>query len=135
MEGTLHNWIYIIYIYVLILLKLFYIGSLLVIRVDKKSNDSLVKLNKLSKNIVMIMLALLMLYLFHPKRTGGVLVEGETKLLLFIFGIFTLIDLPWTYLYKELKIKSKTSITQKQFSLAMSVLFTAVVSLVVMYMS
>ncbi len=135
MEGTLHNWMYIIYIYLLILLKIFYIVSLVLIRVEKSPNKNIVKLNKESKNLVLIMLALLMLYLFHPKRTSGVFVQGETKILLFIFGIFSLIDLQWTYAYKQFKLKSKTSITQKQFSLGMGVLFTSIVSLVVMYIS
>ena len=75
----LQSLIYIIYVYVLIVVKVYYIVSLIIIRIMKSTNSILVESNTISKNVVLGMLAALMIYLFHPIRRGYVLIQGETK--------------------------------------------------------
>ena len=65
MEQNLGFWCYIIYIYVLIAIKLFYVVSLVIIKVDKSVPKQLEELNAISKNMFMGMLAVLMIYLLQ----------------------------------------------------------------------
>ena len=77
------------YLYVLFFVKLMVLYLFLKKRVDptpesEKRFDSVDKL-------FMILLAILILYLFHPYTTNPVCVDRETKIFLFIFGIMTLL--------------------------------------------
>ena len=116
MEQNLGFWCYIIYIYVLIAIKLFYLVSLVIIKVDKTAPKQLEELNDISKNMFMGMLAVLMIYLFHPRNNiERVIIQGETKLLLFLFGIISLLELPWDYVYNKVIGKTDIGLTSNQF--------------------
>ena len=129
MEQNLGFWFYIIYIYVLIAIKLFYVVSLVIIKVDKSAPKQLEELNDISRNMFMGMLAVLMIYLFHPRNNiEMVIIQGETKLLLFLFGVFSLLELPWDYLYNKVVGKNDIGLTQKQFSIALGGIITAIVT-------
>ncbi len=129
----LHSWIYIIYVYVLIVIKVYYIVTLIIIRIQKSSNSILVESNTISKNIVMGMLAILMIYLFHPIRRGNVVVQGETKVLMFLFGILGLLDIPWDVPFQALQLNTTMSLTQQQLSFILGAIVTVIVSIVVVF--
>lgn len=129
----LQSLIYIIYVYVLIVVKVYYIVTLMIIRIMKSTNSILVESNTISKNVVLGMLAALMIYLFHPIRRGYVLIQGETKVLMFLFGILGLLDLPWDIPFQKLQLNTKLSLTQQQFSLLLGSIITAILSLIVVF--
>ena len=129
----LHSWIYIIYVYVLIVIKVYYIVTLIIIRIQKSSNSILVESNTISKNIVMGMLAILMIYLFHPIRRGNVVVQGETKALMFLFGILGFLDIPWDVPFQVLQLNTTMSLTQQQLSFILGAIVTVIVSIVVVF--
>ncbi len=129
----LHSWFYIIFVYVLIVIKVYYMVTLIIIRVQNSTNSILVESNVISKNIVMGMLAILMIYLFHPIRRGIVVVQGETKALMFLFGILGLLDIPWDKPFQALQLNTTMSLTQQQFSFILGAIITVVVSVVVVF--
>ena len=129
----MHSRLYSIYVYVLIIIKLYYIITLIVIRVQKSTNTTLIETNTISKNIVMGMLASLMIYLFHPIRRGVVVVQGETKALMFLFGILGLLDIPWDVPFHRLLSKGNMPLSQQQFSLLLGIIITALLSIVVQF--
>jgi hypothetical protein len=129
MDQNLGFWLYIIYIYVLIVIKLCYVVSLVIIKVDKSASKQLEELNDISKNMFMGMLAVLMIYLFHPRTNiKMVIIQGETKLLLFMFGILSLLELPWDYVYNKVVGKTDIGLTSNQFSIALGGIITAIVT-------
>jgi uncharacterized protein YhhL (DUF1145 family) len=77
------------YLYVLFFVKLLVLYLFLKKRVDPtpESEKRFASVDKL----FMILLAILILYLFHPYTKNPVCVDRETKLFLFVFGIMTLI--------------------------------------------
>jgi uncharacterized protein YhhL (DUF1145 family) len=77
------------YLYVLFFVKLLVLYLFLKKRVDP-SPESEKKFASVDK-LFMILLAILILYLFHPYTKNPVCIDKETKLFLFIFGIMTLI--------------------------------------------
>ena len=119
------------YVYTLIILKLFFIVTLLLLKFQNDPSDTLVIYNDISKNIVMGMLAILMIYLFHPKTYSPVQIGGETKLLMFLFGILALLDIPWFYPFNML---DGIGISQKTFSNIMTILITIIVTIIVIFL-
>jgi hypothetical protein len=79
------------------------------------------------------MLAVLMICLFHPIRRGYVVVQGETKTLLFLFGILGLLDLHWDIPFKVLVSNTNIGLTQQQFSLLIGAILTALISVVLLF--
>jgi hypothetical protein len=53
--------------------------------------------------IFIILMALLLIYLFNLKRKGSVVIDGETKILLYLFGIVLLITAKWEDFFKQAK--------------------------------
>lgn len=43
--------------------------------------------------IVLLCLGILLIWLFHPRNKGPVLIEGETKTMLFLLGIILIISI------------------------------------------
>ena len=129
MNEKVGFWIYIIYIYVLIAIKLFFLVTLIIIKLNKNASDKIVTLNAISKNMFVGMLAILMVYLFHPRNNvEQVIVHGETKLLLFLFGVISLLELPWNYVYDKFIGKTNIGLTSNEFSLILGSIITAIVT-------
>ena len=129
MNENVGFWIYIIYIYVLIAIKLFFLVTLIIIKLNKNASDKIVTLNAISKNMFVGMLAILMVYLFHPRNNvERVIIHGETKLLLFLFGVISLLELPWNYVYDKFIGKTNIGLTSNQFSLILGSIITAIVT-------
>jgi hypothetical protein len=53
--------------------------------------------------IFVFLMALLLIYLFSPRANRTTMINGETKLLLFLFGFILLITAKWSVFFKESK--------------------------------
>jgi len=54
--------------------------------------------------IFIILMSCLLIYLFNPRSNRVVLIDNETKVLLFLFGIIVLITAKWNIFIKENQI-------------------------------
>ena len=144
-----------------IIIKLFYVVTLLLIRyrsnntettdttngdisgkntsvTNSDTNDSdtstLQTYNTVSKNLFMGMIAVLIIYLFNPNKPSPVFIEGETKLLLFLFGILSLLEIPWTIPFNKLIDSTHLGLTQHTFSIVATITITAVITTGIMFL-
>ena len=51
--------------------------------------------------VFLSLMSLMLIYLFYPRSTKPIIIDYETKLLLFIFGIITLIGAKWDIFIKQ----------------------------------
>lgn len=51
--------------------------------------------------IFFLLMAILLIYLFNPRMERNVIINGETKLLLYLFGIVLLITSNWDTFFHE----------------------------------
>ena len=61
--------------------------------------------------IFAFLMALLLLYLFNPMQGKSVMISGETKLLLYLFGFVLLITAKWNTFIEEAKWFKKIQAT------------------------
>lgn len=99
-----------LYIYLIILIKLIFI-ILSVTHVYLKANKK--EKSNLDKNIVFIkdriefifvlLMSILLIFLFNPRTSNSVVIAGEPKLLLYLFGFILLITADWkNFIYKSI---------------------------------
>jgi hypothetical protein len=53
--------------------------------------------------IFLLLMAFLLIYLFSPVKGRNVMIDGETKVLLYLFGIVLLITANWVDFFSEAK--------------------------------
>jgi hypothetical protein len=53
--------------------------------------------------IFLLLMAILLIYLFSPGKERNVIIDGETKVLLYLFGIVLLITAKWADFFREAK--------------------------------
>jgi hypothetical protein len=53
--------------------------------------------------IFVLLMAILLIYLFNPRNDKSVTIDGETKLLLYLFGFVILITADWSVFFSEAK--------------------------------
>ena len=53
--------------------------------------------------IFLLLMATLLIYLFSPGKERNVMIDGETKVLLYLFGIVLLITAKWADFFHEAK--------------------------------
>ena len=51
--------------------------------------------------LFIVLMSAMLIYLFYPRSTEKIVIDFETKLLLYIFGIILLISAKWTIFIKE----------------------------------
>jgi len=51
--------------------------------------------------VFVALMSILFIYLFNPRAGTSILIESETKLLLYLFGIFLLITAKWGEFFKK----------------------------------
>lgn len=51
--------------------------------------------------VFVALMSLMLLYLFYPRSTKPIIIDFETKLLLFVYGIIILIGAKWDIFIKE----------------------------------
>lgn len=72
----------------------------------KKNSSLATEINYWKKRvefIFKILMALLLIYLFSPKANRTIMINGETKVLLYLFGFVLLITSNWSEFFKESK--------------------------------
>lgn len=57
--------------------------------------------------IFIILMAILLIYVFNPRVDRSVLVDNETKILLYLFGFILLITAKWELFFKESPLVKK----------------------------
>jgi hypothetical protein len=57
--------------------------------------------------VFIFLMSLMLIYLFYPRSTKPIIIDFETKLLLFVFGIITLIGAKWDIFLKESPVFKK----------------------------
>jgi hypothetical protein len=82
---------YDIFLICLLLIKLIFVGGVIKnrIRPSEKTNQIV----DITHNLFSGLMACLLIYLFHPRTTNPTIIDKETKLFLFAFGVLTLVDL------------------------------------------
>jgi len=101
--------LYTIYVYFIILIKVLFIICALThifLKATNKNPDldkTVVYWKERFEFIFFILMAFLLIYLFNLKDPRPVVVEGETKLLLYLFGFILIITAKWSTFIKEAK--------------------------------
>ena len=57
--------------------------------------------------VFVFLMSLMLIYLFYPRSTKPIIIDFETKVLLFVFGIITLIGAKWDIFIKESPVFKK----------------------------
>jgi len=57
--------------------------------------------------VFIVLMSFMLMYLFYPRSTKPIIIDYETKLLLFIFGIIILIGAKWDIFIKESPVFKK----------------------------
>ena len=101
--------LYTFYISFIFLVKIIYfIFALLIIYFDYKKNNKLIEKFTFWKHhiefLFIALMSLLLIILFNPFFNGIKLIDQETKILLFAYGIIILINSQWGLFFKESKI-------------------------------
>ena len=61
--------------------------------------------------IFMILMAILLIYLFNPRTNRSIMIDYETKVLLYLFGIILLLTAKWDeYIYDSIIFKEMRDI-------------------------
>lgn len=53
--------------------------------------------------IFIVLMAILLIYLFNPRKDRGIFIDKETKILLYLFGFVLLITAKWSDFFHESK--------------------------------
>jgi len=57
--------------------------------------------------VFIALMSLMLMYLFYPRSTKEIVIDYETKLLLFVFGVIILIGAKWDIFIKESPVFKK----------------------------
>ena len=53
--------------------------------------------------VFILLMSILLIYLFNPRRDRAIMIDGETKILLYLFGFVLLITAKWGDFFHEAK--------------------------------
>ena len=101
---------YDLYIYLIFAIKLCFISvsiSHVYLKVKGKTDSDLDKKLVYYKErfefVFILLMSILLIYLFNPRIDRNVMINGETKLLLYLFGFVLLITANWETFFHESK--------------------------------
>ena len=57
--------------------------------------------------VFIFLMAFMLMYLFYPRSTKPIILDFESKVLLFVFGVITLIGAKWNIFFKESPLLKK----------------------------
>jgi len=99
-----------IYIYIIIFIKICFILSAIthgyLKRSGKENTDLDIKAVYWKEKLEFIfkaLMAVLLIYLFNPRFNREIIIDYETKVLLFLFGFILLITANWSTFFEEAK--------------------------------
>ena len=105
---------YTIYIYVIFLIKIIFIilaSTHLYLQFKNETNSELDKQvlfwRERTEFIFIALMAVLLIYLFNPRKNRMVMINNETQMLLFLFGVVLIITADWKIFFKESNIFKK----------------------------
>ena len=105
---------YTIYIYVIFLIKIIFIILASAHLYLKFKNDTVSNLDKdilfwreRVEFIFILLMAILLIYLFNPYKNKMYMINNETRVLLYLFGVVLLITADWKSFFKESDIFKK----------------------------
>jgi hypothetical protein len=98
------------YIYLIFFVKLIFISCAIThiyLKIKGKNNSDLDKkvvyLKKRCEFLFIFLMAILLIYLFNPRKDRTYLLNGEPKLLLYLFGFVLIITADWNTFIHEAK--------------------------------
>jgi cytochrome bd-type quinol oxidase subunit 2 len=72
-------------------------------KTDSDLDKKLVYWKERFEFVFILLMSILLIYLFNPRIDRSVMINGETKLLLYLFGIVLLITAKWEEFFNESK--------------------------------
>jgi len=101
---------YDMYIYLIFAIKIGFIlmaASHAYMRITGKTDSDLDKKLVYWKErfefVFILLMAILLIYLFNPRKDRTIMIDGETKILLYLFGFVLLITAKWSEFFHEAK--------------------------------
>jgi hypothetical protein len=101
---------YTIFIYLIFVIKLGFILMALThiyLKIKRESNSDLdnkiIYWKERFEFVFVLLMSALLIYLFNPSKDRGILIDGETKILLYLFGFVLLITANWGEFFHEAK--------------------------------
>ena len=76
-------------------------------KADSKTDKKIVYWEERVEFVFIFLMSLMLMYLFYPRSTKPIIIDYETKLLLFVFGIITIIGAKWDVFLKESPVFKK----------------------------
>ena len=76
-------------------------------KADSETDKKIVYWKERVEFVFIFLMSLMLMYLFYPRSTKPIIIDFETKVLLFVFGIITLIGAKWDIFIKESPVFKK----------------------------
>jgi hypothetical protein len=76
-------------------------------KTDSKIDKKIVYWQERVEFVFIFLMSLMLMYLFYPRSTKPIIIDFETKVLLFVFGVITLIGAKWDIFIKESPVFKK----------------------------
>lgn len=76
-------------------------------KTNSKTDKKIVFWKERVEFIFIFLMSIMLMYMFYPRSTKPIIIDFETKLLLFVFGIITLIGAKWDIFFKESPVFKK----------------------------
>jgi len=114
-NNTKKSTFYVFYIYFLIIVKTIFLISIVVLNYYEykykgtKSKETIVFIEDLKQFreridfVFMVGISCLLISLFNPWNKKSLIIDDNTKMLLYLFGVFNILIAPWTTFFYENK--------------------------------
>jgi hypothetical protein len=76
-------------------------------KADSETDKKIVFWKERIEFVFIFLMSFMLMYLFYPRSTKPIILDFETKVLLFVFGIITLIGAKWDIFIKESPVFKK----------------------------
>ena len=76
-------------------------------KADSEKDKKIVFWKERIEFVFIFLMSLMLMYLFYPRSTKPIIIDFETKLLLFVYGIIILIGAKWDIFFKESPVLKK----------------------------
>ena len=76
-------------------------------KADSEIDKTIVHWKERIEFVFTLLMSFMLIYLFYPRSTEKIILDFETKVLLFVFGVITLIGAKWDIFIKESPVFKK----------------------------
>ena len=84
-----------------VILAVLHIYFIVKVKTNYKTYKKIVFWKERVEFIFIFLMSIMLMYMFYPRSTKPIIIDFETKLLLFIFGIIILIEAKWDVFIEE----------------------------------